>query len=418
MNQMFKVFSFELRQKLREKSFYVTTIILAIIMFLLGLAPTLFNMFSNDDSDDMDNSTIVEEEVEDLQKDTLGIVYQGEISQSLIDEFEKVYEVSTYTSEDDLKNDVENETITEGIILFSDLEAKSIKNNAGFLSTDSYIEDILRNNYRYNILLKDADITREQLEEFDNVYATVEVESVGRNNVASYILSYASIMFMYFMILTQGQIIATSVAREKDNRTMEILITTVKPKALIWGKVLSGVVTSLLAFLTMVIAGLAGFMITLSQIPMISEILKNINFTIGALDLLIFVVFLLLGITLYYLMYAALGSLVSKLDQLGQALTPVTIPVVIAFLVPMMNLATPDSMLMKIASFVPFTSPIAMFARYQLANVSFMELLASIAILVISVVIVGIMAAKIYRSGTLNYGNRMKITKALKSENK
>lgn len=418
MNQMFKVFSFELRQKLREKSFYVTTIILAIIMFLLGLAPTLFNMFSNDDSDDMDNSTIVGEEVEDLQKDTLGIVYQGEISQSLIDEFEKVYEVSTYTSEDDLKNDVENETITEGIILFSDLEAKSIKNNAGFLSTDSYIEDILRNNYRYNVLLKDADITREQLEEFDNVYATVEVESVGRNNVASYILSYASIMFMYFMILTQGQIIATSVAREKDNRTMEILITTVKPKALIWGKVLSGVVTSLLAFLTMVLAGLAGFMITLSQIPMISEILKNINFTIGALDLLIFVVFLLLGITLYYLMYAALGSLVSKLDQLGQALTPVTIPVVIAFLVPMMNLATPDSMLMKIASFVPFTSPIAMFARYQLANVSFMELLASIAILVISVVIVGIMAAKIYRSGTLNYGNRMKITKALKSENK
>lgn len=418
MNQMFKVFSFELRQKLREKSFYVTTIILAIIMFLLGLAPTLFNMFSNDDSDDMDNSTVVEEEVEDLQKDTLGIVYQGEISQSLIDEFEKVYEVSTYTSEDELKNDVENETITEGIILFSDLEAKSIKNNVGLLSTDYYIEDILRNNYRYNVLLKDTDITREQLEEFDNVYATVEVESVGRNNVASYILSYASIMFMYFMILTQGQIIATSVAREKDNRTMEILITTVKSKALIWGKVLSGVVTSLLSFLIMVLAGLAGFMITLSQMPMISEILKNINFAIGALDLLIFVVFLLLGITLYYLMYAALGSLVSKLDQLGQALTPVTIPVVIAFLVPMMNLATPDSTLMKIASFVPFTSPIAMFARYQMADVSFMELLASIAILVISVVIVGIMAAKIYRSGTLNYGNRMKIIKALKSDNK
>ena len=85
-------------------------------------------------------------------------------------------------------------------------------------------------------------------------------------------------------------------------------------------------------------------------------------------------------------------------------------------MLPMMNLSMPDSILMKILSFVPFTSPLAMFVRYQMTNVTTIELLISTGILLVTLILVSILASKIYRAGTLNYGNRMKLFKALKTK--
>lgn len=417
MKEMLKVFRFEFSQKLKEKSFYITTIIIALVVFLLAASPAIIGIFSGDDTENAKVEESGKEGSESIPLSRLGIVINGQISDTLIPELEKVYEVVEYKSENELKKAVESDEIEEGAVIQNDLESilYSKQTNA-FGIGDSKFDDLMKNNYKYNIMLKEYNISRKDFEKIDNVYPNISHESLGRNNIASYIVSYASIMFMYFMIILQGQMIATSVAREKDNRTMELLITTVKPKSLIWGKVLAGVVISLITFLAIVVAGVLGFSITLMKDPQLLEMLKTIDFTLGIQDFVIFVDFLLLGVTLYYLIYAALGSLVSKLDELNQALTPITVIIVIAFMLPMMNLSMPDSILMKILSFVPFTSPLAMFVRYQMTNVTTIELLISTGILLVTLILVSILASKIYRAGTLNYGNRMKLFKALKTK--
>lgn len=421
MREILKVFRFELSQKLKEKSFYITMIIISLIVLLLTALPAIIDTFKGDDSN---NSYVEESEIdkessegETIPLNKLGVVIDGEISDTLLPELEKGYQVIEYNNLDELKEAVESEKIDEGAVIKNDIEATVYNKNSNALGdVNSDFDTLMKNNYKYNIELKDYNIPREDLEKIDSFTPNINYESLGKSNIASYILSYASIMFMYFMILIQGQLIATSVAREKDNRTMELLITAVKPKSLIWGKVLAGVVTSLITFLAIVVSGLIGFSITLMKDPNLLNFLKSMNFNIGFMDLAVFTIFLLLGVTLYYLLYAAIGSLVSKLDELNQALTPVTIPIIVAFMLPMMSLSAPNSQLMKIISYVPFTSPLAMFVRYEMADVTGLQLLISIGILLISVILLSILATKIYRAGTLNYGNKMNIFKALKSD--
>lgn len=419
MKEILKVFRFEFGQKLKEKSFYITTIIIALVVFLLAASPAIFGLFSGDETENTqveDAQDYQDSEIIELSK--LGIVINGEISDTLIPELEKEYEVVEYKSEEELKKAVESDEIEEGAVIQNDLEATVYSKTANALNPSEYsqLDYLMKDNYKYNVMLKEYNISREDFEKIDNIYPNISYESLGRNNLASYIVSYVSIMFMYFMIIVQGQLIATSVAREKDNRTMELLITTVKPKSLIWGKVLAGVVISLITFLAIIVAGGLGLSITLMKTPQLLEMLKAIDFNLGVKDLVIFVDFLLLGVTLYYLIYAALGSLVSKLDELNQALTPITVIVVIAFMLPMFSLSSPDSILMKVLSFIPFTSPLAMFVRYQMSDVPTMELLISTGLLLVTLILVSILASKIYRAGTLNYGNKMNIFKALKSD--
>lgn len=419
MKEILKVFRFEFGQKLKEKSFYITTIIIALVVFLLAASPAIFGLFSGDETENTqveDAQDYQDSEIIELSK--LGIVINGEISDTLIPELEKEYEVVEYKSEEELKKAVESDEIEEGAVIQNDLEATVYSKTANALNPSEYsqLDYLMKDNYKYNVMLKEYNISREDFEKIDNIYPNISYESLGRNNLASYIVSYVSIMFMYFMIILQGQLIATSVAREKDNRTMELLITTVKPKSLIWGKVLAGVVISLITFLAIIVAGGLGLSITLMKTPQLLEMLKAIDFNLGVKDLVIFVDFLLLGVTLYYLIYAALGSLVSKLDELNQALTPITVIVVIAFMLPMFSLSSPDSILMKVLSFIPFTSPLAMFVRYQMSDVPTMELLISTGLLLVTLIFVSILASKIYRAGTLNYGNKMNIFKALKSD--
>lgn len=419
MKEILKVFRFEFGQKLKEKSFYITTIIIALVVFLLAASPAIFGLFSGDETENTqveDAQDYQDSEIIELSK--LGIVINGEISDTLIPELEKEYEVVEYKSEEELKKAVESDEIEEGAVIQNDLEATVYSKTANALNPSEYsqLDYLMKDNYKYNVMLKEYNISREDFEKIDNIYPNISYESLGRNNLASYIVSYVFIMFMYFMIILQGQLIATSVAREKDNRTMELLITTVKPKSLIWGKVLAGVVISLITFLAIIVAGGLGLSITLMKTPQLLEMLKAIDFNLGVKDLVIFVDFLLLGVTLYYLIYAALGSLVSKLDELNQALTPITVIVVIAFMLPMFSLSSPDSILMKVLSFIPFTSPLAMFVRYQMSDVPTMELLISTGLLLVTLILVSILASKIYRAGTLNYGNKMNIFKALKSD--
>jgi ABC-2 type transport system permease protein len=128
-------------------------------------------------------------------------------------------------------------------------------------------------------------------------------------------------------------------------------------------------------------------------------------------------IFFVLGFLIYAFLYGAIGSTASKLEDLNTTVMPVTYLFVFAFIVVMtsMSSGTLDSTLMKVCSYIPFTSPIAMFTRIAMSTVSLWEILLSMGILIASVVGVGVLSAKIYRVGVLLYGTPPKLGAIIKA---
>ena len=128
-------------------------------------------------------------------------------------------------------------------------------------------------------------------------------------------------------------------------------------------------------------------------------------------------VFFILGFLIYAFMFGAVGSTASKLEDINTSVMPITMLFIIAFFVVMFSMTSGsvDNVLMTVCSYIPFTSPMAMFTRICMSTVPMYEILISIGILIGSTVGVGVLAAKIYRVGVLMYGTTPKIGNIIKA---
>ena len=131
-------------------------------------------------------------------------------------------------------------------------------------------------------------------------------------------------------------------------------------------------------------------------------------------------IFFVLGFFIYAFMFGAIGSTASKLEDINTSVMPVTLLFVAGFIVVMMSMSNGnvDSLLMRVCSYVPFLSPMAMFTRIAMSTVPFYEIAISIGVLIGSVVAIGVISAKIYRVGVLLYGTTPKIGSILKAMKK
>ena len=138
-------------------------------------------------------------------------------------------------------------------------------------------------------------------------------------------------------------------------------------------------------------------------------------FDIPAYVLVTYIIFALLSYVLYAFIFGMLGALVSKTEDISKSSSPVLMIYIASFMIAIFGMtANSDSMLMKVASFIPFTSGNAMFIRVSMGNVAVWEVIVSAIIIAASCVVAGILAAKIFRFGTLHYGNPIKLKNALK----
>lgn len=125
------------------------------------------------------------------------------------------------------------------------------------------------------------------------------------------------------------------------------------------------------------------------------------------IDLVLYMLlFFVLGFLIFAFLFGAIGSTVSKLEDINTSVQPVTFTFLIGFMVVMFSMSSGnvDTLLMKACSFIPFTSPMAMFTRIAMSTVPGWEIVVSVAILVVSTCFIGVVSAKIYRIGVLLYG--------------
>jgi ABC-2 type transport system permease protein len=263
--------------------------------------------------------------------------------------------------------------------------------------------------------LMDKGLTTEEIVESESFYVNVTEEVLGKDSAENYWYTYVLVFVVYFLIIFYGQMIATSVTTEKSNRAIEILVTSVNSTSLICGKVLAGAIAGVLQ--AGIILG-SGF-VSYSFVQEAWDGLLDFLFDIPANVLFVYAIFAILSYLLYAFIFGMLGALVSKTEDISKSSSPVLMLYIASFMIAIFGMTSDsNSILMKVASYIPFTSGNAMFIRVSMGSVAVWEVIVSAVILGVSCVIAGVLAAKIFRFGTLHYGNPIKFKTALRKVKK
>ena len=235
-------------------------------------------------------------------------------------------------------------------------------------------------------------------------------------------IGFISGILIYIFIFMYGTMVMRSVIEEKTNRIIEIIISSIKPFNLMMGKIIGVSLIGLTQFvlwivLTIILSiTIQGYLIdidTLStennlqhQSMLLSDILSFASTVNITQIILSFIFFFIGGYLMYGSMFAAVGSAVDAEADSQQFILPVTIPLIISFVLIQPIMDNPDGSLAFWMSMIPLTSPIVMMVRLPF-GVENWQLLLSMGILVISFIISTLIAAKIYRTGILMYGKKI-----------
>lgn len=216
-------------------------------------------------------------------------------------------------------------------------------------------------------------------------------------------LVYVLMFLIYFAVILYSSMIATEVATEKSSRVMEILISSVSPVKHMFAKVLG---IGSLGLLQLSLFGLAGFIaLKTSSSDMVDGFFSVFGFSNMNVGTIVYaLVFFLLGYFLYATLAALLGSLVSRTEDVQQMIMPMTLLIVVAFMIAATGLGNPEMAYIKYASFVPFFAPLVMFLRVGMLDLPLWEPLLSIGLMLVTIFILGWFGARVYRGGVLMYG--------------
>ncbi len=312
---------------------------------------------------------------------------------------------------DELTKDVEAETYMSAVVLTGELSYQYIVKNVGMYdNTQKTVDEVLKSVYQEQSL-ENLGADKDEIIDFMKATVTSEVlqTSSGKDQAKNFFYTYVLMIALYMAILLYGQFVAMSVATEKSSRAMELLITSSKPTYLMFGKIIGTGCAGLLQFALIFGSGYVFYNINADVYTNNSIIQSIFNMPINIL--LFALLFFVLGFFIYAFLYGALGSMVSRIEQLNTSIMPATFLFLFAFMSVMFSMAggNINSVFVKVISFIPFTAPMAMFARIAMGTVAVWEILVSTAVLVFSTIGVGYLAARIYRMGVLMYGQPPKI---------
>jgi len=233
--------------------------------------------------------------------------------------------------------------------------------------------------------------------------------------VSSSILSTGLIVLIFMAIITYGVWVAMSVAEEKSSRVMELMLNATTPLQMLTGKVLGNGAAGLTQYGVILGAVVTGL---LAQGPIHKLVVGNdAGAQFGGLSptvLVAFMVLFILGFLLYSLLYAALGSLVSRQEDVQSATSPLMTLIMIGYFMSVFGLQAIDETWVKVASFLPFFSPYMMLARVSTGRVEIWEFGLAVVLLVASIVVALFVAARIYSAGVLLYGQRVGLRQLLR----
>ncbi|MFX3636082.1 MAG: ABC transporter permease [Candidatus Pristimantibacillus sp.] len=435
MNSFWTVVSFTARNKFKAKSFLITTLILVVILSIGINLPAIISLFDKGGDNKAINIgyAIQSDSVEGNKLgQQLKDFYQAQENSEVklieypdagsVEGNEKAMKAGI--ADNKIKGYLTFGTVTDSGIPSVTYKSEKLLDSSATQSLEAALQTIKQEN-----VLKDAGLTDAQKV---MLFAPIKLDSIqiaatdgagsagnGKSPAQQGVdigLVTVMMMLLFFAIMITGQLIASEITAEKSSRVMEILVTSVSPLKQMFGKIFGMFLVGLFQ-----IAVYVAVMLININFPHNKEAFADFEIDLSKIspDLLIYaLVFYLAGYFLYSTLFAAVGSIVSRTEDLGQAVFPITILSLAGFYIATFSISNPESMLVTISSFIPFFSPFVMLLRLGLTNPPVWQVLLSIGILLVSIYGAGWISAKIYRTGVLMYGKRpsfKELRKAMKA---
>ena len=407
MRKIWLIIKREYLVRVRKKSFIVMTIVGPLLMVALMIFP---NYLANQS-----------QEVRTIAIDEDGFEFTNQIEDTDFLNFSKIPNEEA----DLLKNDF-SESSYYALLHIDGNNFTLYSNQQISLSVSKAIENQLEQIIEHQ-KLKAAGIDLDILSESEStVRITTKIITEDGNTTkskaeASMGIGFICGILIYIFIFMYGTMVMRGVIEEKTSRIVEVIISSVKPFQLMMGKILGVALVGLTQFLlwillTITIASVAELMFINSgsistelsstqQSSLLSEI-SNLTGGINLVQIFIsFIFYFLAGYLMYSSLFAAVGSAVDAEADTQQFVLPITIPLILAFILIQPIMENPDGPLAFWMSIIPFTSPVIMMVRLPF-GVATWELALSMSILILSFVLTTYLAGKIYRTGILMYGKK------------
>ena len=396
MREILTVMKFTIKDMVKRKSFLLSTLIILILIVVGFNVPNVIKSIKGDDTGDkfliVDNKNIFEGTLENLKQMDLG--YEFEITNNDL-KFE------------DIKQKIEDEEINGAIIINPENEKIKIsyivENTTMMEQVPEECVNSLTSLYS-NLQISKLGLTEEQLQSitpnFDFSLEQTEEKSASGN---VFVMMMMSIVLFYAIYFCAYQV-SSSITTEKTSKIIETLVTSTSPRTIILGKTLGIGLVGLAQMIVIVATALISAK-TFLEPELLENVLDMSNITpyLGIMTAIYFI----LGYLAYALLYALTGSTVSKPEDIQSVNTPVALLAVIGFYLSYFTMMNPTSDLNLFASLFPISSPFCMPFRIMMGLASIMDVALSIAILIVTIIVISHIAIKIYSNAILNYGTKM-----------
>ena len=424
----------EFNERVRKKSFIITTLLMPVLVLALMAAPALIMRFS---TGELKRIAVIDE--------------SGRVAPALESDEEFRFEPTELTTDEARRSleDVYGILYIGRDVMTNPDNVRLYLNGSSSLSVEEnitgQIEDIIETEklkaYHIENLpqILDEVKTTVHMQTFRNDESQEE-DSQARSSVIASASGFVLGMVLYMFLLIYGGMVMQSVIEEKNNRVLEVMVSSVRPFDLMMGKILgiASVAVVQIVIWGVLIVGVGSFVMpqlmpaeamagveavrqgmpdAAAASGMDTEMLQAVA---AVTDLgyvvKIFVCLLLFvfgGYLLYSAMFAAVGSAVDNVQDASQLQTPITLPIILALLMMLAVIKDPNSPMAFWFSIIPFTSPVVMMARIPY-DIPLWEIALSLAVLYGSFIGMVWFAAKIYRVGIFMYGKKPTLKELVK----
>jgi ABC-2 type transport system permease protein len=232
-----------------------------------------------------------------------------------------------------------------------------------------------------------------------------------RDRGQAFLMSFMLVMIIYMSVLMYGMYVMRGVLEEKASHIVEVIISTVKPFELMLGKILG---IGAVGLTQMLLWSLMGFALTAPGVLVAIGIGGLEMPKIPAVVLVFFVIYFVLGFLLYGTLYAGVGAAFDTEQDAQNFQGVITFFLIIPMLLLMQILNQPDGTLAVVLSLFPFFTPILMFLRLTLTQVPAIQLIASVVLMVVTILAMAWLSGKIYRVGILMHGSKPKLKEMMR----
>ena len=394
------IFQYELMNYIKNKSYVITTVIIALVAGIIMFVPNFIDIGSVTG----ENKNDVSDENSGADSDSTILVYDksGMVTDiSFIQNFYHDDAIKKASGENELVDKVKADEVSAGFVVNSLTDYDYYVYNQSMTDDNQVVFTQVMTVLNQMVYCQKNGIDYASLTQAFNPQIDCHENILGKDMGSNYWYCYGLVMIIFMIIIMYGSMVATSVTQEKSNRTMEVLVTSVDTNLLFFAKVLAGAVAALIQSAVMLGTVLISYKINQDKwggmLNMVLDIPANV--------LVVFALFGIGGFLFYTFIYGAMGALVSKTEDINKSAGGVQMVIMIVYFITLASLTDVDGIMIKVTSFLPVSSYSAMFARVAMGSVNTWEIVVSFIILVASIVVVG----------TLRYGNPIKLSNAFKS---